>query len=266
MNHIRHMEGSVGGLVVGLVSTRFEDGKVTITNRLGAIDEAGSQVATFLETSTEQSGGAVSISIGGGDDFAGNFTTTDDGHVVVFQKAQEYKLEVYGREGLERIIRRDFERVRVNDEDLAAAREQAEALRARFGDGAGGDVPEFVRDISQVVARPNGELWVLSSRGALDCPASHVGRFDVFDSDGRYVRNARIAADYDPEHDNFQIIGDRLFVYKEAQNAPDRSYSDGGGGGGAGMTMMIVSGGADDEEEDEREPMPYEVICYRLGN
>lgn len=72
----------------------------------------------------------------------------------------------------------------------------------------------------------------------------------------------RIAADYDPLHDNYQFVGDRLSVFKEAQNAPDRTYS---GGGGGSSTMMVVIGGGDDKE-DEDEPMPYEVICYRLGD
>jgi len=263
MNHVRHLESVGNGLVVGLVSTRFEEGKVTITNRLGRIDKAGNQTAIYLETSREQSGGAISISIGGGDDFAGNFTTMPDGRVVVFQKAREYKLEVFGRDGLERIIRREYQPLRRSDDDIEDAREQAEAMRARFGEDEDGDVQEFERDVSQVVARPNGELWVLSSRGVRDCPAAHVGAFDVFDADGHYVRTTRIAADYDSKYDNFQIVGNRLFVFKEAQNSPDRTFS---GGGGGATTMMVIIGGGDEEEEDDREPMPYEVICYRLSD
>ena len=149
-----------------------------------------------------------------------------------------------------------------SDEDIEQDREEAAAMRERFGDAMGdSDVDEYERDITQVVARPSGELWVLSSRGRQDCPDAHVGYFDVFDAEGRFVRTVGIAADYDPEHDEFLIVGDRLFVFKEARNAPDRTFS---GGGGHATTTMVINSGADDEEEDDREPMPYEVICYRL--
>ena len=261
MSHMRHMEASGGGLVVGMISTRFDEGKVTITDSLDRYGEDGLPTVTFLASSREQSGGAIRLSIGGGDDFAGNFTTLPDGRIVVFQKAHEYKLEIFEPGGsLQRVIRRDYEPVRRADEDIEEAREQAAEMSARYGGSGDDDVEEFERDISQVVARADGELWVLSSRGVRDCPPDHLGIFDVFDADGRYTRTLRLAADYDPENDRFQIVGDRLFVFKQAQNAPDRSYS----GGGGNMMVVIAGGNSDEEEEDDEEPMPFEVICYRL--
>jgi hypothetical protein len=265
MSHIRRMECSGGDLVVGLVDTRFNEGKATVAHRLARFGADGQTGVTYLESISEQSGSSITLSLAGGDDFTGNFTTTTDGRVVVYQRAHEYKLEIYGADGaLHRIVRRVYEPLRRTDEDLEEAREMARSLRARFG-GAGGDdsIDEFERDVMDVVARPDGELWVLNSRSRRDCPAGQLGAFDVFDAGGRFVRTARLVVDYDPEYDNYQFVGERLFVFKEAQNAPDRTFSSGGGGA---STMMVVMNGRneDEEEEDEREPRPYEVICYRL--
>ena len=228
MSHIRRMECSGGDLVVGLVDTRFNEGKATVAHRLARFGADGETGVTYLESSSEQSGSSITLSLAGGDDFTDNFTTTTDGRVVVYRRAHEYKLEIYGTDGaLRRIVRRVYEPLRRTDEDLEEAREMARSLRARFG-GAGGD-----------------------------------DSFDVFDAEGRFDRAARLVVDYDPEYDNYQFVGERLFVFKEAQNAPDRTFSSGGGGA---STMMVVMSGRneDEEEEDEREPRPYEVICYRL--
>ncbi len=260
MSHMRHMEASGDALVVGLISTSFAEGKVVIRNILGRYGSDGEQQVAILENSEEQSGGAIRLSIGGGDDFAGNFTTLPDGRVVVFQKAREYKVEIFAPDGTpERVIRRDYESLRRLDEDIEEARELAAELASRFGDDGGDNVQEYENDIAQVVARADGELWVLSSRGVRDCPSGHLGVFDVYDTDGRYDRTLRIAADYDPEDDNFLVVGDRLYVFKQAQNAPDRSFS-----GGGGNMVAVVIGGGDDDEDDGEEPMPFEVICYRL--
>ncbi len=262
MLHMRHMETAGDALVVGLISTRFGDGAVTTVNRLARLDATGEFGATYLETSEEQSGGSISLSIGGDNDFAGNFIAASDGRVVVYRRSHAYELEFYGDDGaLQRILRREYEPLRRTDEDLEQAREMEASLRERFGTER--EIEEYELVVRNVVARPDGEIWVLSGRGRRACPAGHLGDFDVFDADGRFVRTARIAADYDPDHDNYQIVGDRLFVYKEAQNAPDRSFT--GGGGGSSMMMVMVTGN-DDDDEDDREPEPYEVICYRLGD
>nr|MBC8426666.1 hypothetical protein [bacterium] len=228
-------------------------------NILGRYGADGAQLTEILETSREQSGGAISLTIGGDDDFAGNFTVLPDERVVVYQKAQEYKLEIFAPDGSpQRIIRRDYDSLRRTDEDLEEARELAAELAARFGGDDDDGVQEYEQDISRVVARADGELWVLSSRGLRGCPAGHLGVFDVFDPDGRFVRTLRIAADFDPDDDRFLVVGDRLYVFKQALNAPDRNFS---GGGGA---MVMVVAGREEDEDDGEEPMPFEVICYRL--
>jgi hypothetical protein len=42
-----------------------------------------------------------------------------------------------------------------------------------------------------------------------------VGVFDVFDTDGRHVRQVELRAPYDPATDRFAIIGDALVVFED---------------------------------------------------
>ncbi len=134
-------------------------------------------------------------------------------------------------------------------------------MRERFGGNMEMEIEEMARDIGEVIARPNGEFWVMSSRGERECPDGHIGIFDVFDAKGRFVHTLRLEADYNADDDQYLIRGNHLYVLKEAQNAPDRTFS----GGGGNMMMVVSSGGSSDEDEDEdEEPRPYEVICYEL--
>jgi len=264
MLHLRHAEAGPAGLVTGYVSTSFGDGGVVITHALGRYDADGARAATILSREETQSGGAISLSLGGGDDFTGRFTVLPDGRVAVFRRAQAYEIELFALDGShEMTIKREYESLRRSDEDIAADREQAEELSARYGGNAGPPVPEFAQDILRVVARADGELWVLSSRGLDDCPEGHLGIFDVYDDRGRFVRTLSLAADYDKDNDRFQIFGDRLFVFKEAQNAPDRTYT-GGAGGGGGMVMVVAGRNQDEDDEGDVDSEPYEVVCYRL--
>jgi hypothetical protein len=264
MYHMQHVDANKEAVLIGKVVTAFNEGSVTTKYSLSSYDGDGSEIATLFEHSEKQSGGNISLSMGGGENaFTSNFTLCDDGRVVVFQNPKEYKLEVLDAGGTKKhIIRRDYETVRRSDEELEESRLQAEQMRERFNGNMEMAIEEFADDISDVIARPNGDIWVANSQGNRDCPENSIGIFDVFDTEGHYTKQVRIEADYDPERDQYKLEGDMLFVFKEAQNAPDRTSTMGGGGGGM-MVMMVSSGGASDEDEDE-EIRPYEVICYRL--
>ena len=264
MYHLQHVAANDDAVLLGKIVTSMGNGSVSTHYALSSYATDGSEKAVLLENKVEQAGGRISLNLGGGEnEFTTNFTLCPDGRVVVFQDPKEYRLEVYDTGGSKRqLIRRDYRSVRRSDEALEEARRQSEAMRERFGGTVELEIQEYARDISDVIARPDGEIWVANSQGDKDCPAQSIGLFDVFDRDGRYVRRGRIEADFDPERDNFRLRDDRLFVFKEAQKAPPRTSTTGGAGGG--MMVMMVSGGSAEEEDDDQEIRPYEVICYRL--
>ncbi len=264
MYHMQHIDANEETVVIGKVVTEFTSESVTASYTLSSYLGDGSELATILENKEEQTGDNVSLSFGSGDnDFTSNFTLCQDGRVVVYKNPKKYELEVYDTKGSRKhIIRREYETVKKSDKEIASARKQMEELRNRFGGNMEMEIDEYSNDISNVIARSNGDLWVTNSQGDKDCPEHCIGIFDVFDKDGQYTKRLRIEADYDPGRDLFRVRDNMLFVFKEAQNAPDRTSTMGGGGGGM-MVMMVSSGGASDDDEDE-EIRPYEVICYEL--
>jgi hypothetical protein len=262
----QHMAADADGVLLGFVSTSFGQDEIVTRHVLGRYDADGGLVAEVLVKEDRQDAGeSVSLSLGGGDDdFTRNWVQADDGRLVVFGKAFEYELQVFGPDGApERVIRRDYETLRRSDEELAAARRSAEEMSARAA-GVEIAIEERARDISAVVARDDGTLWVENSRGDRACPEGSLGVFDVFDADGLYVNTLRVdGVEYDRARDSYILDGDRLYIVREAQMVPPRTSTAGGGNGG--MMMMMVSGGTPDPEDDQ-ESGPLEVVCYRLAD
>lgn len=265
MNHLSHIAANGTNVLIGQIVTNFGNGVSTTVHSLASYDAGGNQLAVIREHRDEQRGDNISLDFGGGEnDFTRRFSLCPDGRVVLFPEAGGYRMEILDIQGVRRkIIRRDYESVRRSKQDLDDQRKQAEAMRERFQGDVEMRIEEWARDISDVIVRPDGALWVVNSQGDRDRTDGTIGWFDVFDHDGRYTHRLALRADYDPDRDNYVVTGNSLFVFKEAQKAPPRTSTMGGAGGG--MMVMMVSGGTPDEEEDEEEEaLPYEVICYRL--
>lgn len=255
-----HLEVAPDGVVFGNNTTTMGDGKVVTTRALARYRPDGSEDVVYIEDREEHSGGEVSFSMGGDDDFVRNWTLTGDGTVVVYRNPFRYELQLFAPDGSpSRIIRRDYKTLRRPDDELAEARKQAEEMSARF-QGMRQEVEERSRDITAVFGRPDGELWVANSAGDRE-RRDGIGILDVFDKDGRFTHTLRLeGVQYDPDRDSFLIEGNRLFVLREAQALPDRTMSSGGGG----MQMMMIQSGGTSDDEDDGEHGPHEVVCYEL--
>ena len=122
------------------------------------------------------------------------------------------------------------------------------------------EINPYLRDVRGIVVRPDGSVWVDSSRNSRRREAGAVGPFDRYDPQGRFVERVTLKADYDPERDDVVVAGDRLFVIKEAQMTSGTFQASSGA-----MNMVITMGGGDEEDEDEElDPAPLSVISYRL--
>lgn len=104
--------------------------------------------------------------------------------------------------------------------------------------------------------RPNGEVWVRTSRTQNEGETG-LGLFDVFDAEGRFVRQVRPVLDYNFGQDGFVVQGEVLYRIKEQMGAM-KAWAAGFGGG-----MHIEVGGPGDDE-DEGEPEPLEIQAYRM--
>ncbi len=246
-------------VVVSLTERVRRNGDPFIVETLATYDRRGNHVSTILERTIRQADQGASADEDGNASFADNWTVSDDGRIFVSRRPHEYRIEVFDLEGtLQQIIRRQYTPVRLSEEELSEETARIERLRRMIrGSGVTLEVDPYKRDISRMHVRPRGELWVRTSRGDVERPEGTIGVFDVFNAAGQYIRQVCLQIDYDPERDDFELIGDRLFLVKQGRMRP--SYVS----ASAGMTVRFDNDNLDTADAGG-EGAPLEVVCYRL--
>jgi hypothetical protein len=243
-------------VVVQTASTTIRETTQVSENALRGIDPAtGEFVVDYLVHSEERdrlgSGGDVVITIGS-PDFVSDWALAADGTLYTVPDHDDYAIEVLDARGEHvRTIRRAFERVPRPEEDVARDVAERKAMAERMGRSFDTDTVDRLEPaIVDVIARPDGELWVLPGEGlAVDDPGV-VGIFDVFDARGRFVRQVELRAPYDRATDRMTLQGDALVVFEDLVGAR---------GGG-----VIVMGDTVAEEEIEEEADPLAIARYRI--
>jgi len=234
----------------------FGEGEMRNTDRLVAVDSQGNELSVFGESFREFEVGQGQMVISMGDEeFARVWTAAPDGTVYVVNDYTGYRIEVYGADGkLAKVIEREFEPLPFTKEEDARRRKRWEEQPRRGGLEVKPDFPEFKPDITDLVARPDGELWVRTSRSSAG--DRDLGTFDVFDREGRFVRVVRPMVEYDARHDGYLILGDRFYRIKELNGAL-KAWVAGFGGG--------IRIGNESDEDEEEEAAPLEILAYRIG-
>ena len=223
---------------------RIEDG-VSFTTALLRIDAAGNEIGRFSEkhdtrnmssfTVEEKSNAPVLWAVGA------------DNHVYLNDEFDAYSIRVYDPSGdLVRTIQREYEHRERNAEEIEINTPRM-AIRQRGGQRRDAEgIPSTTdRDIQALFARPDGTLWVLSSRGAYEQPDEILATFDVFGADGSFLRQVGLSGEGDFRDDGFHFVGDRLFVTRGFRAAQRAERGEG------------------DEDEDAE---PMSVKCYQLSS
>lgn len=231
-------------VVIATHEMAFNDGGITLVKKLLRVAGSGKETALYHSESQKQKGGAVFISSDG--EYL--WTAGNDGRVYVNDNRDEYRITVYQPDGtLDRVIERDFKRVKRTAEQLAEAAAFAENMPHAP------DLGDYAPALQNMYTRADGTLWVMSSSGTLDMGEGAMGRFDVFDKEGRFIKEVTIACDHTYGDDAIQFANDRLFVITGIRGI---RISIGGGGGG--------SPASDHDHDDEDENEPSSVLCYQL--
>jgi hypothetical protein len=173
----------------------------------------------------------------------------EDGKVYAAAKRNNYEVHVWNNDGTPvHVIKRDYERLERDAETLARVEEGMENLKRQFGPITVKTETETTeQDIISLFVHPSGELWVLSSQGQANRPDGVLSSYDVFDTNGEFIRQVRVHAPGDGAEDAVMFARDgRVLVVT---------------GFTAAVTALQGGGGASDEEE---EPAPMEVICYSV--
>lgn len=235
-------------IVVATQQWARHDTEFTITSGLIRLDPEGKQTAKYWEESTPQDMNNRVFDerkLGAGP----IWSAAPDGRVFICDDFDAYNVQVWNPDGTpDRVIEREFElRVRSKEEK----EHRGPQIRLTTG---GGDLKTEViksktdRTVQAIYPREDGNVWILSSRGAFDTAEGEIATFDVFDAEGKFIHQVTFRGEGDFDDDGFYFAGDNFFVM-------------------AGQTAARrASGGGDPDREEMDEAEPMSVICYELGN
>ena len=227
---------------------RRDDGFDTITS-LVSVDRTGNLVSTFFEK-RDQGNFANMVfdekKLGPG---MLVWNAGRDGRVYTSDQFDGYRYQVWSAAGtLERVVEREYTPRKRSSEEM---KRYAPIVRIQQGDRAQSPevkASETDRDIVQIFPRENGDVWVLSSKGAFSAPSGAMASFDVFDKSGKFTGQVTFNGTGSYAEDGFYVVGDRFYVVTGLRSARRAMF---GGSEGAAA------------EGEETEPMV--VICYELG-
>lgn len=195
-----------------------DDGGLISIDALVAIDADGDEVTRYCERITVRRYPDNKRVEGEYEIFPALWEVGSCGQVVVCDRYDAYELTMYEPRGdVDRLITRDYEPRRRGREATQAYQDYLdEKWAGRRWRGNIGPVEYVVndcdRDIQMVTVREDGGLWVLPSHGAHDGPLGELGTFDVFDNEGRFVRQVTLRGEGDFWTDHYIVSRDHLFV------------------------------------------------------
>ena len=182
----------------------------------------------------------------------GRWTATADGRVIVAPERDVYRLEMYGPDGLERVVTRKFTtRNRTEQEKDAVRSRLSRFQRGRHGRGMANmevEVADTAPAIVQLHAMPDGEVWVLTSRGDRDQPAGVMLTYDVIDSAGNFTRQIAVACEGVADRDALFPLGGGDFVLVK---------------GHAGAVAAMRGAETENAETDVDDAAPLEIVGLR---
>jgi hypothetical protein len=174
---------------------------------------------------------------------AGRWDIGADGRIYAAPDFALYSVRVFGADGkLAFVIDREF----TSWKRTAAEKERAGSRMRVETDGHELKIENHVENLDPCIrtlrVTSGGELWVLSSRGVREQPAGILQTWDVFDHEGRFVRQVAVACEGDPLQDSLVFADDGHAV------------------------LLRGSGTATKKTPDEAsEPPAMKVVYYRVA-
>ncbi len=255
MRMLLRSASAASNLVLELNAPSFETGVQSDHVRLIGVNPDGSERCFYGESTSTTS--MTKIVLGKDrDGVTEMWTLGADGTLYSAPVHREYRIESHDREArLTRVIHREYESLPLNDEDRKELKKSVgysgmAEPEYEFMDGA------CKRDISGLIVRDNGEIWVESSRTEREFGERMLTGSEVFDPQGRLLRVVRVELDFDPDRDWPFMVGDRIYLLQNAAGmwAARRNSSE------------FKTLGEDEEEavEEGLEDIELGIVVYRL--
>jgi hypothetical protein len=87
------------------------------------------------------------------------------------------------------------------------------------------DVEDYEPAVLSLHTRPDGEVWVLTSRGRRPEEGEIMVVYDVFDPEGHFIRQVALRIEGDPEEDRLYFLGaDRVALVRGAVQARRNTF------------------------------------------
>ena len=234
------------GLVLAMGSFKRSEQKMEVTQTVARINGEGDIVATYSERNRTRD--FANMSFDEKSDARVLWTADRDGRVYINDNFDSYAIDVFDRAGnRERVIEREYEHRKRSAEEME--RNKPKVMIRRGGKTVEPETKASPtdRDIMDIQWREDGTLWVLPSRGVYDQADGVIATYDMYDGQGRFVRQVSIRGEGSFEDDGLHFVGERMYVVRGLRSAQDAMHGEGGGG------------------EEEEDPGPMAVICYDLS-
>jgi hypothetical protein len=214
---------------------------------LGIFNSEGDLVAKPLERLQERRRGETLVH---DEEESETFFCLDvatDGSIYISPYYSEYSIHVFDPDGsLRMVIERELEPLRRSPEQVADMRAHwAHVYRSRSRVEI--HVQEHERHIQELHIRADGSIWVETSRGWYDNPEGVAVMLDVFDSEGRFVRQVVYRKEIDSWNDHIFFFPDRLLI--------------GTGAADSSRGASSASASTSDDSSDGDEAIPTLVYC-----
>lgn len=242
--------GSHLAVVYGTNKFDQSNGNWSQRRTLAYFDAQGKEVSQLFHADMSANMNQPVISEKAFDNFSNRWNTDASGRAFLAPSLPEYKIAVWNPDGTkDRVISRDYA------VHPRTAEEKARLLEIYKGFTQQIPSPNKTYEIEEnhscidwrgLHARPDGSLWVATSRGSADAPDDVLGTFDIYDPKGRFVRQATLKGQCDNENDAIWFVGDRVFVITEFLNS----------------AMAAQGGSTAKGSEDAEDAEPMSLICY----
>ncbi len=241
--------GGTDRLILAGTAWAREDEKQMQFTYLKSYDLGGNELATFQESKREVNFGNYEFKEEQYVDFQRRWAVAPDGRVAAALDFDRYRLHVWNADGtLDRVIERpEYKAVKRNSEEIENYQRIYEAF-TRWNRGSTFKVNKFHQAVEQIFFREDGSLWVQSGANRWRAAADEFTSFDVYDSEGRFLKKVTLEADADSTEDGLFFAGNRAYVVTNLLSA---------------MVARLGTGN-DIEDETGEELEPVTVVSFEF--
>lgn len=211
------------------------------TSYLATYAPDGAALAEVVTKDLETEMAATRISEADEDFANARWTVGPDGLVYVAPARNGYRIDVHAPDGsLIRSFGRAYQPVQRTAAEKEQVKDTLQPWRRNGRESLQFDILDTEPDILRLHVLSGGEVWVLTSRGVRERRPGEMAVYDVFDPQGRFVRQVGLACAGDPRSDAlFPVAADRWVLVRGHAEALRSLFGMMGGGGETPSDVLL---------------------------